>query len=155
MILEITDRYLFYLFCLNYLRVFNDPYKLIVCHDLLIYRQSGFRSKHLCETALHLLVDWWLSSIYNEEIEGVLFIYFCKAFDMVGHDILSNKLKLYNFSQDLISWFTSYLSNGQQCVKINHKYHNHYKLSMVYPRPLFWDHCYLFYLSMIYFSRID
>ena len=40
---------------------------------------------------------------------------------MVGHDILLNKLKLYNFSQVSMSWFKSYLSNGQQCVKINHK----------------------------------
>ena len=40
---------------------------------------------------------------------------------MVDHDILLKKLKMYNFSQDSMSWFTSYLSNRQQCVKINHK----------------------------------
>ena len=101
--------------------VFNCLYEFLVCHDLLISRQSGFRSKHSCETALHLLVDEWLSSIYNKKIVGVLFIEFCKAFDMVDHDILLKKLKLYNFSQDSMSWFTSYLSNRQQCVKINHK----------------------------------
>ena len=101
--------------------VFNCLYEFLVCHDLLISRQSGFRSKHSCETALHLLVDEWLSSIYNKKIVGVLFIDFCKAFDMVDHDILLKKLKLYNFSQDSMSWFTSYLSNRQQCVKINHK----------------------------------
>ena len=101
--------------------VFNCLYEFLVCHDLLISRQSGFRLKHSCETALHLLVDEWLSSIYNKKIVGVLFIDFCKAFDMVDHDILLKKLKLYNFSQDSMSWFTSYLSNRQQCVKINHK----------------------------------
>ena len=101
--------------------VFNCLYEFLVCHDLLISRQSGFRSKHSCETALHLLVDEWLSSIYSKKIVGVLFIDFCKAFDMVDHDILLKKLKLYNFSQDSMSWFTSYLSNRQQCVKINHK----------------------------------
>ena len=40
---------------------------------------------------------------------------------MVDNDILLKKLKLYNFTQDSMSWFTSYLSNKQQCVKINHK----------------------------------
>ena len=96
--------------------VFNYLYEFLVCHDLLISRQSGFRSKHSCETALHLLVDNWL--IYNKEIVGVLFNDFCKAFDIVDHNILLKKL---NFSQDSMSWFTSYLSNRQQCVKINHK----------------------------------
>ena len=101
--------------------MFNCLYEFLVCHDLLISRQSGFRSKHLCETALYLLVDEWLSSIYNKEIVGVLFIFICKAFDMVDYDILLKKLKLYNFSQDSMSWFTSYLSNRQQCVEIYHK----------------------------------
>ena len=40
---------------------------------------------------------------------------------MVDRDILLKKLKLYNFCQDSMSWFTSSLSNRQQCVKINHK----------------------------------
>ena len=60
--------------------VFNCLYELLVCHDLLISRQSGFRSKHSCETALNLLVDEWLSSIYNKEIVGVLFIDFLRGF---------------------------------------------------------------------------
>ena len=68
--------------------VFNCLYGFLVCHDLVISRESGFRSKHSCQTALHLLVDEWLSSIYNKVIVGVLFIDFCKAFDMVDHDIL-------------------------------------------------------------------
>ena len=65
MCLIISMNFLFVMICL-------------VCHD----RQSGFRSKHSCETAFHLLVDEWLSSIYNKEIVGVLFIDFCKAFDI-------------------------------------------------------------------------
>ena len=75
--------------------VFNCLYKFLVCHDLLISRQSGLRSKHSCESALHLhlLMNGYLP--YNKEIVGVLFIDFCKAFDMVDHDNLLKKLKLY------------------------------------------------------------
>ena len=52
---------------------------------------------------------------------GVMFIDFCKAFDMVDHTILLEKLKLYNLSQDSLSWFTSYLSNRTQQVKYKSK----------------------------------
>ena len=52
---------------------------------------------------------------------GVMFIAFCKAFDMVDHTILLEKLKLYNLSQDSLSWFTSYLSNRTQQVKYKSK----------------------------------
>ena len=69
--------------------MFNCLYEFLGCHDLFISRQSGLRSKHSCETALHLLVHEGLPSIYNKEIVGVLFIDFYKAFDMVDHDILS------------------------------------------------------------------
>ena len=62
--------------------MFNCLYELLVCHDLLISRQSGFRSKHSCETALNLLVDEWLSSIYNKETVGVLFIDFLRGFSI-------------------------------------------------------------------------
>ena len=46
MCLIISMNFLFVMICL-------------VCHD----RQSGFRSKHSCETAFHLLVDEWLPYI--------------------------------------------------------------------------------------------
>ena len=58
--------------------VFTCLYKFLVCHNLLMSRQSGLRSKQSCETVLHLFVDEWISSIYNKEIVGVLFIDFCK-----------------------------------------------------------------------------
>ena len=40
---------------------------------------------------------------------------------MVDHKILLEKLKLYNLSEDSLSWFTSYLSNIAQQVKYKSK----------------------------------
>ena len=56
---------------------------------------------------------------------GVMFIDFCKVFDMVDHKILLEKLKLCNLSQDSLSWFTSYLINRTQ--------QNKYKLKLSEP----------------------
>ena len=58
-------------------------------------------------------------SIFQNEVVGVLYIDFCKAFDMVNHNLLLQKLKIYNVHEDAIAWFTSYLSDRKQCIKIN------------------------------------
>ena len=87
--------------------VFNHLYEFLSCNDLLSSRQSGIRRNHSCETALNLIIDDWLNSIHDGDMVGVMFIDFCKAFDMVDHKILLEKLKLYNLSQDSLSWFIS------------------------------------------------
>ena len=65
------------------------------------------------------MVDEWVSHIFQNEVVGVLYIDFCKAFDMVNHNLLLQKLKIYNVHEDAIAWFTSYLSDRKQCIKIN------------------------------------
>ena len=101
--------------------VFNHLYELLSCNDLLSSRQSGFKRNHSCETAPNLIIDDWLHSIHGGDMIGVLFIDFCKAFDMVDYKILLDKLKLYNISQDSLSWFTSYFSDRTQQVKYKSK----------------------------------
>ena len=43
------------------------------------------------------------------------------AFDVVRHDILIDKMKLYNFSDNSTEWFKSYLSRRSQFVSIQTK----------------------------------
>ena len=91
---------------MNYL----NKYKLI--HE----NQSGFRHKHSCQTALVKLIDQWMQCIDNGDIVGSLFVDFRKAFDVVDHSILLNKLIKYKFNRRTMDWFTSYLSDRQQAV---------------------------------------
>ena len=44
---------------------------------------------------------------------------FRKAFDLVDHKILLNKLKCYKCNEKCLSWFESYLSSSAQCVSLN------------------------------------
>ena len=78
--------------------------------------QSGFRQKHSCQTALVKLIDQWKACIDNGDIVGTLFIDFRKAFDVVDHRILIQKLHVYKFSTNAIRWFESYLECRQQAI---------------------------------------
>ena len=88
-------------------------------NDLLHKTQSGFRSHHSCETALNFMTDSWLNAIDKGEMIGVVLVDFRKAFDLVDHNILLNKLKLYGIKEETLHWFKSYLSQRQQQVSIS------------------------------------
>ena len=87
-------------------------------NNLLHQTQSGFRSQHSCETALTHMVDSWLNAIDNGLLIGVVLADFKKAFDLVDHEILLDKLKLYGIRNETLSWFNSYLMQRQQQVSI-------------------------------------
>ena len=50
------------------------------------------------------------------DIVGTLFVDFRKAFDLVDHSILLEKLSLYRLNPITLKWFKSYLSSRQQAI---------------------------------------
>ena len=88
-------------------------------YNLLHPTQSGFRSAHSCETAFVNMIDRWLQSMDNGQLIGVVLVDFKKAFDLVDHKILLEKLNLHNLSEDSLNWFSSYLQNRTQRVSVN------------------------------------
>ena len=44
---------------------------------------------------------------------------YCNAFDMVDHELLWEKLKIYGVENNAINWFKSYLVNRHQFVSIS------------------------------------
>ena len=78
--------------------------------DLLYERQSGFRANHSCETALTAIVDDWLTATDNNEIVGTVLLDLSKAFDLVSHSLLLEKLRQYQFSAASLQWFQSYFN---------------------------------------------
>ena len=51
-----------------------------------------FEKNHSMESALILMTDSWLKSINDSKLVGCAMIDFRKAFDLVDHQLLLNKL---------------------------------------------------------------
>ena len=88
-------------------------------YNLLHKTQSGFRTQHSCETALVNMIDLWMNAIDSGKMVGVVLVDFKKAFDLVDHQILIDKLKIYGIKDEALSWFNTYLTNRKQQVAIN------------------------------------
>ena len=79
-------------------------------YQLLHENQSGFRKNQSTESILILMTDTWLKAINEGKLVGCAMIVFRKAFDLVDHKLLLNKLDIYRFSTLSLSWYKSYLT---------------------------------------------
>ena len=75
-------------------------------YGLLHKSQSGFRKNHSCNTALINLVDKWLNNTDKGEIIGAIFFDLLKAFDVIDHQLLIEKVNSYHFSYNSVNWNT-------------------------------------------------
>ena len=69
---------------------------------------------------LKMKVDELLLNLDNNRVSGVLLVDYCKAFDIVDHNLLSLKLA-YGFTNRACNWCHSYLSGRRQLVCIDGK----------------------------------
>lgn len=108
--------------------IYNHLMNFLIVNDLLYGNQSGFRSFHSCQTALTRLVDCWSKNIQDGELVGVIFLDLRKAFDLVNHDTLLQKLEIYGIrdteGDELgcslgLSLFRDYLSGRSQLVNFS------------------------------------
>ena len=65
------------------------------------------------------MIDLWLNAIDNGKMISTVLVDFKKAFDLVDHQILLNKLEIYGIKDEALLWFNIYLTNRKQQVKIN------------------------------------
>jgi hypothetical protein len=66
-----------------------------------------------------MIYEYLVNNIDNGEINGVLMLDFSKAFDVVDHTILLQKMHAYGAADLTLKWFASYLEGRTQQVQIN------------------------------------
>ena len=81
----------------------------------------GFKANHSTATAISQIYDFWIQAAEKTELTAALLLDLSAAFDVVNHEILLDKLKLYNFSPKTIAWFRSYLEGRKQVVVVESK----------------------------------
>ena len=98
--------------------VFEQLYEHLKSKKLLYQSQYGFRKDHSTELASVELIDHICKEMDKGDTPFSIFLDLSKAFDMLDHDILINKLKHYGINGTPLSWFKSYLTNIFQYVEI-------------------------------------
>ena len=94
-------------------------------HNLFIGNQYGFRRGVSTTTAIiHVLNLLYKNLDQHKKCVGI-FLDLSKAFDLVNHEILVDKLEGYGVRGKALDWFKSYLDNRRHYVYVNNcKSHN-------------------------------
>ena len=71
-------------------------------------------------TALLTMYDKWVKAASKGQFSGVVLVDLSAAFDIVSPELLIQKLKIYGFEDDIITWISSYLTDRFQSVWIDH-----------------------------------
>ena len=64
------------------------------------------------------MLDIWLQHLDKGDLSLALFLDLSVAFNVINHEILLMKMREYNFNEDTINWFSSYLLDRSQFVQI-------------------------------------
>ena len=121
-------------------------YQYLIKFDLLHPTQSGFRPNHSCQTALINIIDKWLQEMINGKINLAVLLDLKKTFDVVDHDILCRKLKIYGFDNNTIAFFKSYLQDRVQQIQIGNTKSDNLPVKFGAPQGSIIAHFYSYYI---------
>ena len=100
-----------------------------VANSLLNYLQENICYLNYTQPSVLVIPLKWLLSesrtkfcfkMVNDEVTGLAFVDFRKAFDVINHNLSLKKLSMYGASPDSVAWFRSYLEELRQFAKLGH-----------------------------------
>jgi len=97
---------------------FNKLNSFVEKYNIPTDAQHGFRGGRSTETACQSFTER-VSEVLDNHLNAVrIFLELSKAYDVLNHQILLDKLEIYGVRGVLKSWFKSYTSNRIQFVEI-------------------------------------
>lgn len=90
--------------------VYDQLMEHFISNELFHSNHHGGLPNHSTTTALVQLHDMFLQAASSKKLTGALLLDQSAAYDLLDHSILLRKLAIYNFDQNTINWFQSYLS---------------------------------------------
>ena len=99
--------------------IYEQMYSYFHRNNIFHQNLHGYRHRRSTQTTLLQLYDKWIKAANKGYISGAVMLELSAAFDLVDHDLLVQKLKVYGLDDDFRDWIISYLSNRKQAVWIN------------------------------------
>ena len=98
--------------------VYDQMYDYLQSNNLIHPNHHGFLKSSSTSTALQHMFDLWLQHLDKGNLSSALFLDLSAGFDVINHRILLMKMREYNFTEETVQWFSSYLLDRSQCVQI-------------------------------------
>ena len=98
--------------------VHSQLYSYLEQHTLLTDCQSGFRPLHSTSTCILDITEYLLENMSSGNVTGGIFLDLRKAFDVIPHEILLQKLSLFGIKGTELQWFKDYITERRQCVTV-------------------------------------
>ena len=97
-----------------------DTYVKPTVLERIYPQQFGAAPKSSTTHALIIMLDSWLKSTDGSgAITSAVLFDFRKAFDLIDHHVLAQKLSSYDFPESFKWWILDFLTNGRQRVKLS------------------------------------
>ena len=91
----------------------------LITNNILTAQQFGFRRNHSTSMAISHFTETLYDILEKRQFAIATFLDLSKAFDLVNHKFLLQKLFHYGIRGNALAWFTSYLTNRKQFVQFN------------------------------------
>ena len=99
--------------------IFNQLSEHLENNKLLNSSQYGFRSGHSTDYAALELIDRLITKMDRNEVPINIYLDLSKAFDIIDHFILIDKLKYYGISEAPSLLLKNYLTDRKKCTEMN------------------------------------
>ena len=100
--------------------IFEQVYTHFSSNKIFHPNLHGYRRSRSTQTALLQMYDRWVRAAHHGQVTGVVLLDLSAAFDLVDHQILVKKLRIYGVDPNFCEWISSYLQGRQQAVWLDH-----------------------------------